>query len=83
MCCTAIDTTTQIAYVTFKSPAECKGANTVEDLALFDLSQATFTPGSPAGTWNTPGQKFVALSELQSLFLNGTNGIAIVAVTGS
>ena len=75
----AIDTATNIAYVTFRSRSDCTGPNTVEDIGLFDLSQATFTAGSPAGTWDTPGKQIETLSELQQDFENGITGIAVVS----
>lgn len=75
----ALDTVTNIAYVTFRSRANCNGANTVEDVALFDLSQATFTSGSPTGTWDTPGKQIETLSELQADFENGVTGIAVAS----
>jgi hypothetical protein len=75
----AIDTTTNIAYVTFRSRADCNNANTVEDIALFDLSQATFISGGPAGTWDTPGKQIETLSELQQDFENGITGIAVAS----
>lgn len=75
----AIDTTTNIAYVTFRSRSDCIGANSVEDIALFDLSQASFTPGTPGGTWDTPGKQIETLSELQEKFANGLTGIAVAS----
>ncbi len=55
----AYDTTTQIAYGTFRSPADCV-PDVVEDIALLDLSQATYNPN---GTWSTPGKQIQTLSE--------------------
>jgi hypothetical protein len=69
----AYDTTTQIAYGTFRSPADCV-PDLVEDIALLDLSQATYNPD---GTWTTPGKQIQTLSEMTNLE-NGITGIAIV-----
>jgi hypothetical protein len=69
----AYDTTTQIAYGTFRSPADCV-PDLVEDIAMLDLSQATFNPD---GTWSTPGKQIQTLSEMTNL-ANGITGIAIV-----
>ena len=71
----AYDVTTGIAYGTFRSPSDCTGANAVEDIALFDLTQATFN--SSNGTWSTPGKQIQTLSEMTNLS-NGITGIAIV-----
>jgi hypothetical protein len=46
----------------------------VEDIALFDLSRATFD--SAASTWTTPGAQIQTLSEMTNL-QNGITGIAI------
>ena len=70
----AYDPTTQIAYGTFRSPADCS-SDVVEDIALLDLSQATFN--SMDGTWSTPGKQIQTLSEMSNL-RNGITGIAIV-----
>jgi hypothetical protein len=75
---TAIDTSTQIAYVTFHTPSACFG-NAPEDIALFDLKQATFTAGSPTGTWNTAGKQIETLSEVN--FGGGIQGLSIVSNT--
>jgi len=69
----AYDTTTQIAYGTFRSPSACVN-DVVEDIALFDLSRATFD--SAASTWTTPGAQIQTLSEMTNL-QNGITGIAI------
>jgi hypothetical protein len=69
----AYDTTTQIAYGTFRSPSDCV-PDVVEDIALFDLSQATFNND---GTWSTPGKQIQTLTEMSN-FENGITGIAIV-----
>lgn len=71
----AYDITTGIAYGTFRSPSDCVGPNTVEDLALFDLTQASFNTN--AGTWSTAGKQVQTLSEMTNLS-NGITGIAIV-----
>lgn len=71
----AYDTTTGIAYGTFRSPSDCVGANAVEDIALFDLTQATFDTGT--GTWATAGKQVQSLTEMTNLS-NGLTGIAIV-----
>ena len=71
----AYDIETGIAYGTFRSPSDCVGANAVEDIALFDLTQATFDSGN--GTWATSGKQVQTLSEMTNLS-NGITGIAIV-----
>jgi hypothetical protein len=43
---------------------------------ITDLSQATFNPGSPTGTWTAPAQ-IVTFPEF-STFANGTGGISVV-----
>ena len=71
----AYDVATGIAYGTFRSPSDCTGANSVEDIALFDLTQATFN--SADGTWSDSGKQIETLSEMTNL-TNGITGIAIV-----
>ena len=72
----AYDVTTGIAYGTFRSPADCVGdANIVEDIALFDLTEASFDAG--AGTWSTSAKQVQTLTEMTKLS-NGITGIAIV-----
>ena len=68
----AYDIVTRIAYGTFRSPADCTGANTVTDVALFDLTQAAF--GST--TWSDTGKQIQTLAEMGNL-TNGITGIAI------
>ncbi len=69
----AYDTTTQIAYGTFRSPSDCV-PDVVEDIAMLDLSQATYNTD---GTWSTPGKQIQTLTEMTNLE-NGITGIAIV-----
>jgi hypothetical protein len=45
------------------------------DIFITDLTQATFTPGSPTGTWTAPSQ-FQNFPEFSSLFA-GVSGIAV------
>ncbi|HXN87599.1 MAG TPA: hypothetical protein VN867_16115, partial [Candidatus Binataceae bacterium] len=71
----AIDTSTNIAYVTFHSPAPCFN-NPPEDIALFDLSQATFTTTGNDGGWNTPGKQIMSLTGLN---LGGVTAISVVS----
>jgi hypothetical protein len=71
----AYDITTGIAYGTFRSPADCISADTVEDIALFDMTQATFDTGT--ATWSTAGKQIQTLSEMNNLS-NGITGIAVV-----
>jgi hypothetical protein len=71
----AYDINTEIAYGTFRSPADCIIKDSVEDIALFDLKQATFDTST--GTWATPGKQVQTLSEMTDL-TNGLTGIAIV-----
>ena len=70
----AYDIKTGIAYGTFRSPSDCTGANTVEDLAMFDMTQATFD--TAAGTWSDTGKHIQTLTEMTNL-TNGLTGIAI------
>jgi hypothetical protein len=84
----AIDTVTNIAYVTFRSPSDCNNGNQSVDIGLLDMTQAQFTPASnnmPA-SWTTPAKQIVTLSELAKLpdsslgyFANGITGISIVS----
>ena len=50
------------------------------ELYLADLSQATFTSGSPAGSWTAP-QQFLSVPEFNFLAYNGalygTEGLAV------
>jgi len=80
----AIDTQTQIAVVTLRKPTACNSATSgpIVDLALFDLSQATFTAasgGSATGSWNTNGKQIQTLSALYPNFGNGITGISVVS----
>lgn len=72
---TAIDTSTNIAYVTFHTPAVCF-TDPIEDIALFDLSQATFTTTGAVGGWTTPGEQIQTLS---SLTFGGITAISVVS----
>ncbi|HKV53698.1 MAG TPA: right-handed parallel beta-helix repeat-containing protein [Candidatus Binataceae bacterium] len=49
------------------------------DVYLADLSKATFTPGTPSGTWSAPSQ-LQNVPEFES-FSAGTNGIAVAQGT--
>ena len=72
----AYDITTGIAFGTFRSPSDCVGAsNVVEDIALFDLTQASFDAST--GTWSTSAKQIQTLTEMTKLS-NGITGIAIV-----
>jgi len=68
----AYDIVTGIAYGTFRSPSDCTGANTVTDIALFDMTQATFG----TGTWSDNGKQIQTLTDMGNL-TNGLTGIAI------
>ena len=70
----AYDVNTGIAYGTFRSPSDCV-PDVVEDIALFDLTQATFDTST--GTWSTSAKQIQTLSEMTDL-TNGITGIAIV-----
>jgi hypothetical protein len=72
---TAIDTSTNIAYVTFHSPPQCF-TKPIEDVALFDLSQATFTTTGAVGGWTTPGKQ---IQTLTNLTLGGITAISVVS----
>jgi hypothetical protein len=72
---TAIDTSTNIAYVTFHTPAVCF-TDPIEDIALFDLSQATFTTSGVVGGWTTPGSQIQTLSDLT---FGGITAISVVS----
>jgi len=69
---TALDTVTHIAYVTFHTPSTCFNAPP-DDIAMFDLSQVVFTPGTP-NTWDTPSKA------IQSITGTGLNGIDPISV---
>ena len=71
----AYDTVTGIAYVTFRSPSACRGANTVEDIGLVDLTQASFD--SFNNVWSTSAKQIQTLTEMTNLG-NGITGIAVV-----
>jgi hypothetical protein len=72
---TALDTSTDIAYVTFHTPSDCFNTPP-NDIAMFDLSQATFTLGTAgsANTWTTPS------TAIQSITGTGLNGIDPISV---
>ena len=72
---TAIDTLTHIAYVTFHTPSPCFNAPP-NDIAMFDMSQAVFTPGSMGSpnTWDTPSKAFQAITGTP---LNGIDPISV------
>ncbi len=72
---TAYDPSTQIAYVTFHTPSDCFNAPP-DDIAMFDLSQATFTAGSP-NTWTTPS---IVIQAISGTGLNGIDPIAVEPV---
>jgi hypothetical protein len=74
----AFDTTTNIAYVSFRSPSDCAGSNTVEDIGLFDMTQATFNPTN--STWSDSQKRIETLTEMSKLG-NGITGIAIAPGT--
>jgi hypothetical protein len=63
----AEDCTTGIAMATIEGHTS---------VYITDLTQATFMPGSPIGTWTAPGQ-VVSFPEFAN-FVNGTNGISFV-----
>jgi hypothetical protein len=67
----AIDTGTQIAYVTFHTPSACFNSPP-NDIALFDLKQATFA--SSTHSWSTTGE---AIQTLTGIGLNGIDPISI------
>ena len=67
----AIDTSTQIAYVTFHTPSACFGSPP-NDIALFDLTQASFNAGTHL--WSTTGE---AIQALTGIGLNGIDPISI------
>ncbi len=82
----AIDENTNIAYVSFHTPALCI-ATPPNAIALFDMKQATFTPGTAgaSGTWDTAGKQVQLLSDLD---LNGVDSMSVesaghVAILGS
>jgi hypothetical protein len=72
---TAIDTSTNIAYVTFHTPSNCFTAP-IEDIALFDLSQATFTTSGGVGGWTTAGKQ---IQTLTGLTFGGVTAISVVS----
>ena len=72
---TAIDTSTNIAYVTFHTPAACF-SNPIEDVALFDLSEASFESTGAVGEWNTAGKQIQTLS---GLTFGGITALSVVS----
>ena len=72
---TALDTSTDIAYVSFHTPSDCFSAPP-NDIAMFDLSQATFTAGTP-NTWTTPS---MAIQPITGIAINGIDPISVEAV---
>jgi hypothetical protein len=71
----AIDESTNIAYVSFHTPASCF-ATPPNAIALFDMSQANFTAGTAgaSGTWDTNGKQVQLLTDLT------LNGIDLISV---
>jgi hypothetical protein len=59
-----------LAPVEFSAPSQ---------IYLADLKQATFTPGSPAGTWSDTGSQLQSLTE--SILAAGASGVAIAQGT--
>ena len=72
---TAIDEVTNIAYVSFHTPLDCE-LTPPNTIALFDMSQATFTAGvgGASGSWNTTGKQIQALTDFS---VNGVDPISI------
>jgi hypothetical protein len=68
---TALDTSTNIAYVTFHPQANCFAAPP-DDIAMFDMSQATFNDST--SFWDTPSKT------IQSITGTGLNGIDPISV---
>ncbi len=82
---TAIDTSTNIAYVTFHTPAACFNSPP-NDIALFDMSQASFTLGSGStnNTWDTAGKNVqsltgIGLTGIDPISVEPNNHVAIVS----
>jgi hypothetical protein len=78
---TALDTSTEIAYVSFHTKSECFNAPP-DDIEMFDLSQASFNAG--AHTWTTPAflvQSIsgTALNGIDSLSVESANHLAMVS----
>jgi len=68
---TAIDTSTNIAYVTFHTKSACF-RSPPNDIAMFDMSRATFN--NTNHTWDTPS------TLIQSITGTGLNGIDPISV---
>jgi hypothetical protein len=68
---TALDTSTDIAYVSFHTKSDCFNSPP-DDIEMFDLSQASFNAG--AHTWTTPA------SLVQSITGTAINGIDSISV---
>ncbi|HVN29753.1 MAG TPA: hypothetical protein VMT64_14755 [Candidatus Binataceae bacterium] len=68
---TALDTSTNIAYVTFHTKADCFNSPP-DDIAMFDLSQASFSASK--GTWTTPAILFQSIT---GTALNGIDAISV------
>jgi hypothetical protein len=73
---TALDTSTNIAYVTFHTPPGCFNAPP-DDIAMFDLSRVIFN--NTTHTWDIP----VGASLIQSISGTGINGIDPISVDAS
>ena len=68
---TAYDTSTQIAYVSFHNKATCN-ATPPDDIAMFDMSQATFN--ATTHEWTTPS---FLIQSITGTALNGIDSISV------
>jgi hypothetical protein len=80
----AIDTQTDIAYASFRNPTACavaSGGKPLADIGIFDLKQATFTPGTSTstGTWDSTGKQIQTLAELPNVLGVGITGISVLS----
>ncbi|MCL2451144.1 MAG: hypothetical protein FWD17_19535, partial [Polyangiaceae bacterium] len=74
---TGEDCTTRIALAPVMQSIPPFGEPTLSSVLVADLMQATFTPGTPAGTWDGPAEEPQTLAE--STVLEGTNAAIAVA----
>jgi hypothetical protein len=72
----AIDTSTNIVYVTFHTPSACFN-NPPNDIALFDMNQSAFNLGvsDTTHTWDSSGKNIQTLTGISNL--NGIDPISV------
>jgi len=70
----AIDTSTNIVYVTFHTPSACFN-NPPNDIALFDMNQSAFNEVGKTNTWDCAAKNIQTLTGISNL--NGIDPISI------